>query len=170
MTHGPPFGDFRWHPLNLNMNNRFLHKGVARYHNTTLVPILNIKHDDRPKTYLNTVAAVVSQMKGLIDLKIIIRTVNLKSWTSDEHGLFANLGSIETMQVAAGSTTRLDIVETKWTNYLGVYVDNECTISEARASWKVDRDAPYQREECRPWVEVWEDEEGGLKPVDHVSR
>jgi hypothetical protein len=99
-------------------------------------------------------------MKSLLDLKIVIRTVNLKSWTSDEHRLFANLGSIETMQVAEGSTIRLDIIEMRWKNYLGMYVDNDCTISEARASWKVDRDAPFQVEKCWPWVQVWEDEEG----------
>ena len=151
------------------MSNRFLHKGVSRYHNTALIPILNIKHDDRPNTYLNTIAAVIPQMKGLSELKIVIRTVNLKSWINDKRRLFASLGSIETMKAAEGSTTRLDIVEMRWTNYLGDNVDNECTISETREGWKLDRGAPYQRAKFWPWVEVLEDEEGELKPIDHVN-
>ena len=108
-------------------------------------------------------------MKGLLELKILIRTVNLKSWINDERRLFASLGSIETMKAAEGSTTSLDIVEMKWSNYLGAHVDNECTILETRAGWKIDRDAPYQRAKCWAWVQVLEDEEREFKPIDHVS-
>jgi hypothetical protein len=122
------------------MKTRFLHKGIARYHNTALIPILNSNKLD---TYLKTVDEVVSQMKGLLELRIVIRTIDLEEWTNHKYRLFMSLRNIESMQVTERFITRLDIVQMRWKDHLGAQVDNEGTILEVRAGWKIDNNVPY---------------------------